>query len=121
MHTHACIHTYIHTHIHRYWEYTSKTRCEPSVEANPLRSDSRFREDRSALAAGNVELAQTEKTRIEERQVCVCMHVRVYVWLLPRDDLAQTEKTRIEERQVCICMYICMAFAEGRFGTDRED
>jgi len=50
------------------WDRESDSR-ELSVEVKePLPSDSRFRDDLNALAAGDMEKAQFEKNRMEEVQ-----------------------------------------------------
>ncbi|EKX40994.1 hypothetical protein GUITHDRAFT_96169 [Guillardia theta CCMP2712] len=55
---------------HRYWDISSNTGRDPVFDPleKCLPSDSRFREDRNALVNGEVERAQVEKVRIEERQ-----------------------------------------------------
>ena len=52
----------------RYWDINACTKLSMAAPVNLLKSDSRNRPDRVALAAKNISLAQAEKIRLEEAQ-----------------------------------------------------
>lgn len=52
----------------RYWDINSCSKLTMSAPVNLLKSDSRQRTDRNALAAKNINVAQAEKIRLEEDQ-----------------------------------------------------